>query len=89
MGEREHLSGIRKRNGSLAGGIEGGEEVDEEGDEAEVGGAGAGDQVAETGGEERPGHLREGEEEEGPAAVGVDRPYGFLLVWGVLDGRDL
>ena len=52
-------------------------------------GAGAGDQVAEAGGEERPGHLREGEEEEGPAAVGVDRPYGFLLVWGVLDGWDL
>ena len=45
-------------------------------------GAGAGDQVAEAGGEERPGHLREGEEEEGPAAVGVDCPCGSSLVKG-------
>ena len=35
-----------------------------------------GDDEAEPGGKECPGHLREGEEEQGAAAVGVDCPDG-------------
>ena len=56
-------------------GIEGGEEEDEQCDEGGAGGAHV-HEGAEAGGEERPHHLREGEEEEGATTEGVDGPEG-------------
>jgi hypothetical protein len=41
-----------------------------------MGGARAGDQVAETGGEQCPCHLGEGEQQKGPSAEGIDGPDG-------------
>lgn len=37
----------------------------------------AGDPEAEAGGEESPGHIGEGEEEEAAAAEGIDCPDGW------------
>lgn len=76
MREREDFGAVGEGDGALAGRVEGCEEVDEEGDKAEVRGGALGDVEAEAGGEERPGHVREGEEEEGAAAEGVDCEEG-------------
>ena len=74
MGQREDLGGVGERHGAFTGRVEGAEQVDEQGDEAQVCGGVFRDVEAEAGGEQRPEHLREGEEQEGAAAEGVDGP---------------
>ena len=76
VGEREDLCAVGEGHGTLAWGVEGCEEEDEECDEAEMGVVFLRDDEAEAGGEESPCHLWEGEEEECAAAVGVDCPDG-------------
>lgn len=68
----EDFGRVRERHGSLAGGVEGREDVDEQGDEGEVGGVFFGDVETESAGEQRPSHLGEGEQQERPTAKGVD-----------------
>lgn len=74
--QREHLGRVGERDGSFAGRVEGGEEVDEEGDEAQMRGTRLRDQVAQARREQSPRHLREREEQERAAAKGVDGPDG-------------
>ena len=74
--EREDFGAVGEGHGAFAGGVEGREEEDEEGDEPEVGVGFLRDDEAEPRREEGPGHLREGEEQERASAVGVDGPDG-------------
>lgn len=62
MTQRKDLCGIRERHGPFAGTVEGGEHEDEQRDDAQVRAAGLGNVEGEAGRQERPGHLREGEE---------------------------
>lgn len=72
--EGEDFGGVGEGDGAFAGGVKGREEEDEERDHAEVGLAAGRDEEAETGGEEGPGHVGKGEEQESAAAPGVNRP---------------
>lgn len=74
VGEREDLGRVGEGDGALAGGVEGREEEDEEGNQSQVGLFALGNDEAETCGQECPCHLWEGEEEERTTAVGIDRP---------------
>ena len=74
--EREHFRRVGEGHGALARRVEGCEEEDEKGDQAEVRAVVLRDEEAEARGQERPGHLREGEEEQGAPAVGIDCPDG-------------
>ena len=76
VGEREDLGAVREGHGTLAGGVEGREEEDEERDQAQVRGEVFGDDEAEPGCEERPRHLWEREKEQCPSAEGVNGPDG-------------
>ena len=76
VAQREHLRTVREGHGPLAGTVKRGEEVDEQRDQSEMRAGSVRDEEAEAGGEEGPGHLGEGEEEEGAAAVGVDGVEG-------------
>lgn len=75
MGKREDFGRVGERDRALAGGVKGREKEDEERDDAEVGRRTVRDEEAEARRQQRPGHLREGEEEQGATAVGVDRPH--------------
>lgn len=72
MRQREDLGRVSEGHGTLTGRVEGGEEIDEQGDQAGTSAVLLVDEGAETGGQQGPGHLGEGEEEEGAAAEGVD-----------------
>ncbi len=74
VGEREDLGGVGEGDGALAGGVEGREHEDEESDQSQVSLLALGNDEAETCGQEGPGHLWEGKEEERTTAVGIDRP---------------
>lgn len=76
MREREDFGGIGKGDGAFAGGIGNVEEVDEECYHAYMCTGGGGNEVAQTGSEKRPEHLRECEEEKGAAAKCIDGPNG-------------
>ena len=76
MGERKDLSGIGEGNRALAGGVKGAEQVDEEGDKTEMRRALFGDVVRHAGGEQRPEHIWEREEQEAAATKGIDGPDG-------------
>lgn len=65
-----------ERHGTLAGTVERGEEIDEECDHSEMRFVLLGDVEAESAGQERPEHVREGEEEQASSAEGVNRPDG-------------
>lgn len=85
MGKREDFCGVGKWHGALSGRVEGAVDVDEEGDEADVGVVGGADEVAEAGGEEGPAHVGEGEEEEAAAAKSVNCPLGRGSVSGEIE----
>ena len=76
MRKREDFGGVCEGDGTFSGRVEGSEQVDEGGDQSKMSLAGIGDQEAKTGDEQRPGHVGEGEEQEGAAAEGVDGPDG-------------
>ena len=62
VGDGEDLGGVGKGHGAFAGGVEGVEEVDEEGDHAEMGAAGFGYVVTHAGREQGPEHLGKSED---------------------------
>lgn len=74
MRERKHLGGVSKGHRPLSRAIEGREHVDEKGNQPQVRRIALGDEVAHARGEEGPGHVGEGEEEQGATAEGVDGP---------------
>lgn len=57
MRQRKDFGGVGKRHRALTGRVEGAENVDEQGDEAEMNVACARNQGTQTGGKEGPGHL--------------------------------
>lgn len=75
MRKREDLGGVGEGHGTLTGRVEGSEEIDEQGDQTGTH-AVARNEGAETGGQQGPSHLGEGEEQERAAAKGVDRLEG-------------
>jgi hypothetical protein len=72
MGKREAFSSVDERNGTDAGRVEGGEEVNEEGDERDAYGVAFIDEEAKSCCHKTPGHVWKGEEEKVSAAEGVD-----------------
>lgn len=75
MGQREDLSTIGERHGSLTGTVEGGEEIYKEGDQSRSKSSLIrGDECAKPGGQEGPRHLREGKEQQGSSTKGIDGP---------------
>lgn len=76
VGEREDLSAVGERDGTLTGAVESGEDIDEHSHSGEMSDVLDGNKTAETCGEQTPSHVREGEEEERAAAEGVDSPDG-------------
>lgn len=80
VGEREYFGGVGPGDGSFSGGVKGCEDVDEGGDKGDVCGRVLVDEETESGGEEGPGHLGEGEEEEGSSTKCVDGPDGWPAV---------
>ena len=74
MGEWEDLGGIGEGDRAFAGGVEGSEEEDEEGDHADVGFSSLGDEEAEAGSQQGPSHLREGEKQQRTASPGINGP---------------
>lgn len=59
MCEREALGAVSERHRSLAWRVERREDIDEKSDQAEMSGIAPRDKEAESGGKQRPGHLRE------------------------------
>lgn len=76
MGQGEHFSRVCERHWPLARRVEGSEEEDEEGDETEVGPVFLGNVEAETGCQESPCHLWEGEDQQSSSTPGIDGPNG-------------
>lgn len=76
MRERKHLGRVRERYRPFTRGVEGVEQEDEECDQAEMSIAAFWYPKAHACGQERPKHLREGEDEEAAASKGVDCPDG-------------
>lgn len=77
MGQGKDLGGVGEGHGTLTGRVEGAEEEDEQADQTSTELAVLVvvlNQSAETSSEQSPEHLREGEEQEGAAAEGVDGP---------------
>ena len=77
VGQGEDLGRVRVGHGAFAGRVEGGEEVDEQRDQAEVRATVLRDDEAEPRGQQGPGHLREGKEEQRAPAPRVDGPHGW------------
>lgn len=74
MTEREDFGRVGEGDGTFTWRVPRSEDVNEERDEANSHGASIfGDQEAKTSGEQRPSHLREGEEKKCPSSEGVDR----------------
>ena len=76
MTQREYLSRVRERDRTLAGRVKGRKHEDEECDDAQMRTALLGNVEGEAGCQQRPRHLRESEEEQGAAPVGVDGEEG-------------
>ena len=76
MREGEDFGRVGEGHGTLAGRVKGGEEKDEEGDQAEMGVVFFRDQEAKTGCQERPGHIGKGEQKQGTTSPGVNGPDG-------------
>ena len=74
MRERKYLGRVRERYRPFARGVESVEQEDEECDQAEMSLATCWYPKAHASGQERPKHLREGEDEEAAASKGVDCP---------------
>jgi len=85
VAQREHLSRVGERHRTLAWRVERCEEVDEERNQSQVRLAVVRDVEAEAGCEQSPGHVRESEQEQRPAAKGVDGPDGWLSYLSVVD----
>lgn len=76
MRQREDFGRVDEGAGPLAGAVEGDEDEDEEGDQAEVRVRAGRDVEAHAGGEQREAHEGEGGEQEGAPAPEVDGPEG-------------
>ena len=74
--EREDLGGVGEWHGTFTRRVEGSEQEDEEGDEADMSGARLRNVKAESGSQEGPGHLGESEQEKGSSSVCIDGPHG-------------
>jgi hypothetical protein len=70
--QREDFGGVGEGHGAFARRVKGREEVDEQRDAGELFGGVVGQQEAQAGREQGPGHVGEGEEEQRAAAVGVN-----------------
>jgi hypothetical protein len=75
MGEREHFCGVGEGHGSFSGRVENIEEIDEEGDQAEMCVAAFRDPETETSSKKSPAHVREGEEQQRTSPKGVNGPH--------------
>jgi hypothetical protein len=78
MAQREHLCRVRKRHRTFTRRIECRKQVDEKRNHSQVRCAVAWDVEAEAGSEQSPGHVRESEQQERPAAEGIDGPDSWL-----------
>lgn len=74
MAQREHLSAVGERHRTFTGTVERSEKVDEERHKAQVCWVFLRDEETEASGQERPGHIRESEQEQRTAAERVDGP---------------
>lgn len=75
MRQGEDFGGVGEWHGTLAGGVKGGEQEDEECNQGRAGGALV-EQSEQAGGKESPHHLRESKQQEGSTAKSVDGPEG-------------
>lgn len=73
MSEREDFGRIGEGDGSFSGGVEGSEDVDEEGDKTNVGLGTRRDVEADASEEQAPSHVGESEKEEVAAAESLSR----------------
>lgn len=74
--QREDLGGVGERDGAFAGGVEDIEQVNEQGDQAEMGATTRGNPETESGRQQGPAHIGEGGEQEPTTAKRVDGPDG-------------
>jgi hypothetical protein len=76
MCERKALGTISERHRSLSWRVERREDVDEKSNQAKMGRIALWNQKAQSGGKQRPCHLRKREEKQAPATERVDCPNG-------------
>lgn len=81
LSEREDLSGVGERNGTLSRRINGSEEEDEEGNDSDLHGSSdigglVRDEESETGTQDRESHSREGEEKKCSSTITIDGEDG-------------
>lgn len=76
VGQRKDFSRVCERHWTFSRGIKGSKQEDEEGNDANAGRVVLWDPETETSSKQSPRHLREGEDQEGTTAVGIDGPDG-------------